>query len=233
MTLITCQDVTVKYDNHMALDNVGLTVDEGDYLCIIGENGSGKSSLMKAVLKLIPIQGGNILYKNVSPKDIGYLPQQTIVQKDFPASVYEVVLSGCLNRRGLKPFYSQKEKKSAEEKLERLGIGHLKKSSYRNLSGGQQQRVLLARALCAANKLILLDEPVSGLDPIVTNEFYGLIQHINRDDKITVIMVSHDIRGIIQSATKILHLNTKTVFYGSPDDYIKSGAGRIMMGDVK
>ncbi len=233
MTLITCQHLTVKYDKQPALNDVSFTVDEGDYLCIIGENGSGKSTLMKALLKLIPIQGGNILYENVSPKEIGYLPQQTVVQKDFPASVYEVVLSGCLNRRGLKPFYSKKEKNTAEEKLKQLNISHLKKLCYRELSGGQQQRVLLARALCAANKLILLDEPVSGLDPIVTNEFYSLIHHINRDNNITVVMVSHDIRGIMQSASKILHLNTKTIFYGSPDDYKNSGMGRMMMGENK
>lgn len=231
MALIDCQHLTVKYDKQPVLNDVSFTVDEGDYLCIIGENGSGKSTLMKALLKLIPFQGGNILYENVSPKEIGYLPQQTVVQKDFPASVYEVVLSGCLNRRGLKPFYSKKEKNTAEEKMKQLNISHLKKSCYRELSGGQQQRVLLARALCAANKLILLDEPVSGLDPIVKNEFYSLIHCINLENKITVVMISHDMRGIMRSASKILHLNTKTVFYGNPDDYKNSGIGRMMMGE--
>ncbi len=232
MNLITCEKVTVKYDNKTALANVDLFIDEGDYLCIIGENGSGKTSLMKAILKLIPTQGGNILYKNVSPNEIGYLPQQTVVQKDFPASVNEIVLSGCLNK--LKsPFFSAGNKKTAEKNMELLGIGDLKKICYRELSGGQQQRVLLARALCSTGKLIFLDEPAVGLDPLVKAEFYALIQKINIENAITVVMVSHDMQGVMQSATKILHLKNKTLFYGTAEEYKNNSISKYMMnGDI-
>jgi len=222
MPLIDCENVTIGYDNYIAVKNVSFNVDRGDYLCIVGENGSGKSTLMKGILKLLPLISGSIEFGDIKQTEIGYLPQQTIIQRDFPASVYEVILSGCLSRRGLKPFYSKKEKNLADEKIEQLDIKHLRNKSYRDLSGGQQQRVLLARALCSTDKLIVLDEPVAGLDPVVTAELYKLIQKLNCDLGVAVIMISHDIHGVLPFANKILHLNTEAMFYGSVEDYKKS-----------
>lgn len=230
MTLISCENVTVKYDGKTAVDDVSFALEAGDYLSIVGENGSGKSTLMKVILGLIKPSAGAVRFFGLKQKEVGYMPQQTIVQKDFPASVLEVVLSGCLNRRGALPFYSWAEKQRALECMDRLEISGSHKKCYRELSGGQQQRVLLARALCAADKVLLLDEPVSGLDPVITAEFYELIDRMNARDGITVIMVSHDVHSAVQCGTKILHMDTKSAFFGSREDYLKTDICRRMMG---
>ncbi|MBP0982846.1 MAG: metal ABC transporter ATP-binding protein [Oscillospiraceae bacterium] len=202
----------------------------GDYLCIVGENGSGKSTLVKALLSLKKPVGGTISFSGgLKRNEIGYLPQQTGAQQDFPASVYEVVISGCLNSRGIRPFYSERERKMAAENMERLGITHLRKRSYRELSGGQQQRVLLARALCATKKLLLLDEPVSGLDPMVTAEMYELIADINRSG-VTVIMVTHDISAALKYASHILCLRQDTWFFGTPEEFLADRSSDFMKG---
>ncbi len=225
--ILSCRDVTVAYDSKIAVDHVSFEVNEGEYVCIVGENGSGKSTLLKSILGLVPLKFGSVSFgPEVHRKRLGYLPQQTNIQKDFPASVYEVVLSGCLNRRGLKPFYSTEDKEQAMQHMERLGIGNFKKRSFSALSGGQQQRVLLARALCATDKLLLLDEPVTGLDPLVTEELYQLIEQLNRDLGVTVIMVSHDISSAIQYADKILHINQSLLFYGDTESYINTELGK-------
>ena len=192
MELISCNNVSFSYENTSVIKDLSFSVNSGDYLCIVGENGSGKSTLIKGLLGLKNPSSGQIVRgSELKSNEIGYLPQQTPAQKDFPASVFEVVLSGRLNSRGIRPFYTKNDKKIAEENIHRLGIEHLQKRSYRELSGGQQQRVLLARALCASKKLLLLDEPVTGLDPIVTEEMYRLIDELNKKEKITIIMVSH------------------------------------------
>ncbi|MBQ7536478.1 MAG: ATP-binding cassette domain-containing protein, partial [Stomatobaculum sp.] len=192
----------------------------GDYLCIVGENGSGKTTLMKTLLRLRTPMGGKIIMGDgVKENEIGYLPQQSEMQKDFPASVTEIVLSGCQGRCGLRPFYNQEEKKLAADAMEKMGITALSKRCYRELSGGQQQRVLLARALCAAQKILLLDEPVSGLDPVVTADMYDLIRRLNRSG-ITIIMISHDIRAALKDASHILHIGG-TVFFGTKDAYLE------------
>ena len=194
MSLLQCKDVSMGYEGKTMLQNINFQVNEGDYLCIVGENGSGKSTLVKSLLGLKNVDKGKIVFDDgLKQTEIGYLPQQTDVKKDFPASVYEVVLSGRLNSRGMKPFYTAEDKKQAWEKMDMLGIRDLAKQCFRDLSGGQRQRVLLARALCATKKLLLLDEPVTGLDPIVTAEFYQLISRINKESGIAVVMVSHDI----------------------------------------
>ncbi len=222
MALISCKEVTMGYEHQLAVDHVSFDIEVGDYVAIVGENGSGKSTLLKGLLGLMPPRSGTISYGDGLKRNmIGYLPQQTVVQRDFPASVYEVVLSGCLNRRGLKPFYTAAERKIAMANLERLSIGDLRKKSYRGLSGGQQQRVLLARALCATERLLLLDEPVTGLDPVVTAEMYGLIRHLNQEG-ITILMVSHDINCAVHNASKILHMDTQVLFYGPSAEYRKS-----------
>ena len=210
---------------------MSLTLQEGDYLCIVGENGAGKSTLMKTLLGLrAPLAGSIVFSEAIARNEIGYLPQQTQVQRDFPATVWEVVISGCLNRSGLRPFYSKEQKKTAMQWLERLDIAALKKRSYRALSGGQQQRVLLARALCATKKLLVLDEPVAGLDPIVTADLYALIQRINREDGITIIMVSHDIGAALQYATHILQVSGDNNFFGTVEEYRQSALGSLFLG---
>lgn len=231
MSLINCQDVSFSYDGIVAIKELNFQVKVGDYLCIVGENGAGKSTLIKGILRLKrPAKGRLNFDESLSADEIGYLPQQTTVQKDFPASVFEVVLSGCMNRLGFRPFYSQKEKNLAAENLERLGISHLKKQCYRELSGGQQQRVLLARALCAAKKIMLLDEPAAGLDPVVTQELYELIARINKEMGITVIMVSHDTQCINRYADHVLHLLHTQLFFGTAEEYKASPVGKQFLG---
>ena len=221
MALLTCQNLCLGYDGKEILHNLNFEICAGQYLCIVGENGSGKSTLMKTVLGLQPPISGKVLTGDgLLKNEIGYLPQQTVVQKDFPATVWEIVLSGCQGRCGLRPFYTKEEKRLAAENIEKMGITHLKKRCYRELSGGQQQRVLLARALCATKKMLLLDEPVSGLDPKVTAEMYQLIEKLNKDG-ITVIMISHDINAALSYASHILHIG-KTVFYGTKAEYTNS-----------
>lgn len=222
MALINVKDVSLGYEGKPIVSGLNFSVNKGDYLCIVGENGSGKSTLMKTLLGQKNVLSGKIEFSDgLKRNQIGYLPQQTEVQKDFPASVEEVVLSGCLNSCGFKPFYSKAQKAQAHNIMEKLGILPLAKKCYRELSGGQQQRILLARALCATKTLLVLDEPVAGLDPIVTKNLYRLIADINKDG-ITVIMVSHDIHAAIEFASHILHIGNKPLFFGTKDDYKKS-----------
>lgn len=225
MPLLTIRNLSFGYDSHAIISDLNFTVSAGDYLCIVGENGSGKTTLMKTLLHLRePLSGEIIAGDGLKPNEIGYLPQQTIVQKDFPASVREIVMSGFQGRIGLRPFYNKAEKQLAEENMERMGITRLADSCYRELSGGQQQRVLLARALCATRKILLLDEPVSGLDPKMTAEMYSLIESLNREG-ITIIMISHDIAAAVKYATHILHIGSQ-VFFGTRDEYIQSDLGK-------
>lgn len=234
--LLKCENVSLGYEGSVVTKNLNFTVRSGDHLCIVGENGSGKSTLIKALLGLKPQLSGDIsLCGEVGKNEIGYLPQQTLVQRDFPASVREIVQSGCMNRCGLRPFYSREEKKLAEKMMERLEIVPLARRCYRELSGGQQQRVLLARALCAARKMILLDEPVTGLDPKAANEMYELIDSLNKKDGITVIMVSHDMNAAVKYASHILHVGGKQLFFGTKEEYLGSPIGQaflsVMGGD--
>ena len=231
MELLKLTDVSVGYEGKPVATGLSLTLQEGDYLCIVGENGAGKSTLMKTLLGLRAPLGGSIVFSDaIARNEIGYLPQQTQVQRDFPATVWEVVLSGCLNRSGLRPFYTKAQKETAQQWLEKLDMASLKKRSYRALSGGQQQRVLLARALCATKKLLVLDEPVAGLDPIVTADLYALIQRINREDGITIIMVSHDIGAALQYATHILQVSGDDNFFGTVEEYRQSALGSLFLG---
>ena len=228
MALLTCDNVSLGYDGHTVLSGVRFEVCQGDYLCIVGENGSGKTTLMKTLLNLKKPLAGEIIYSDgLTANEIGYLPQQTVVQKDFPASVKEIVLSGCQGRCGLRPFYSREEKKLAEDNMKLLSLTSLKDRCYRELSGGQQQRVLLARALCATRKMLLLDEPVSGLDPNVTLHMYELIRELN-SMKITVIMISHDISSAVKYASHILHIGEE-LFFGTTEEYRNSEIGKFFL----
>ena len=228
MAQIICENVTLGYERDVVVSDLSFSVEAGDYLCIVGENGSGKSTLMKALLGLLqPVSGTVRTGDGLRHNDVGYLPQQTPVQRDFPASVYEIVLSGFQARKGFFPFYTNEERKEARENMERMGILPFERRCYRELSGGQQQRVLLARALCAAKKILLLDEPVSGLDPKVTSDMYRLIDDLNRDG-VTIIMVSHDIGAAVTYASHILHIG-ESVFFGTTASYLESAAGRLYL----
>ena len=227
MAQLTCQNLSVGYDGRPVLQGLNFEVSAGDYLCIVGENGSGKSTLMKTILGLQTPIGGTVLTGDgLRKNEIGYLPQQTQVQKDFPASVKEIVLSGCQGRCGRRPFYRKKEKRLAADAMDKMRISQLAGRCYRELSGGQQQRVLLARALCATRKMLLLDEPVSGLDPKVTVEMYELIESLNQEDGITVIMISHDLSAALRYASHILHIDD-SVFFGTKADYLRSPQGKL------
>lgn len=233
MSQISVRNVSMSYEKKPVLEGISFDVEEGDYLCIVGENGSGKTTLLKGILGLMPLKGGTIRFgEGVQANHIGYLPQQTVVQKDFPASVFEVVLSGCLNRIGVLPFYSTREKRRAIRNLELLGIKDLKLKSYRELSGGQQQRVLLARALCATEKIVLLDEPATGLDPVVTNEFYQIIRTLN-EAGVTILMISHDVKAAVEHANKILHISSGMEFFGATEEYLRCEAGKKFLGGRK
>lgn len=231
MAIITCKDLTLAYEGLVAVSHLTFAIEKGDYLCIIGDNGTGKSTLMRALLGLKRPSGGEIRFEDgLSRNAIGYLAQQTEVQKDFPASVWEVVLSGCLNQKGLNPFYNKKEKENAMRALKTLGIADLKQKCYRELSGGQQQRVLLARAMGAAKQVLVLDEPTTGLDPNMTTEFFSLVQRLNQEEGTTVIMVTHDTHCAAKYAKHILHLKPDGYFFGKTSDYITSEQGKRYIG---
>lgn len=220
MSYIKVENLLLGYDDEIVCSNINFEINKKDYLCIVGENGAGKSTLIKTLLNLKENKDGNIIFsKGLKRSEIGYLPQQTLVQKDFPATVYEVVLSGMLSHLKYRPFYTKKEKKRAHEEMEKLGITHLQNKSYRHLSGGQQQRVLLARALCASDKIVLLDEPVTGLDPQVTQEFYALLEKLNKEG-MTIVMVSHDL-SVLKYATHVLYLSKKAPVYLKKEEFIE------------
>ena len=224
MSQLTCTALCLGYEGKEILSNLSFSVEAGDYVCILGENGSGKTTLMRTILGLHkPMKGSITTGDGLNRREIGYLPQQNSIQRDFPATVREIVISGFQGQCGFRPFYTREQKRRADENIELMGISHLKNRCYRELSGGQQQRVLLARALCATRKMLFLDEPVAGLDPKVTQEMYALIEKLNKELGITIIMISHDIRAAIQFSNKILHIGSE-IFFGSRDEYIKRAA---------
>jgi len=226
---ITCDNITLGYGARILVERLSFTIEKGNYLCIVGENGAGKSTLLRTLLGLQkPLAGTVVLGEGLKRNEIGYLPQQTFVQRDFPASVWEVVLSGCQGRCGLRPFYNREEKQIAKRVMEQLEITPLAQTCYRDLSGGQQQRVLLARALCASDKMLVLDEPVSGLDPKMAEVMYQLVARVNRDMGMTVVMISHDVREAIPYATHILHMD-REYYFGTAEAYRQSEFGKAFL----
>ena len=223
MNMITCNRLSLFYDALPVVQDLSFSVDEGSLLYVIGENGSGKSTLIKALLGLHPVREGEIIFdKCISKTSIGYMPQKTQAQRNFPASVWEVVLSGFCGKNPFLPFYTKAEKATAENNLRLLSILDLKKRSYRELSGGQQQRVLLARALCATEKILILDEPTAALDPHATAEFHSLILQLNQKYGITVIMISHDFEAAKRYATHVLLLDHHGNYFGKTTDFLAS-----------
>lgn len=234
MALISSKNVYLSYENNSVVEDLNFEVSKRDYLCIVGENGSGKSTLVKSILGLKSTAKGHLHFGDgLKSKEIGYMPQQTTVQKDFPASVYEVVLSGCITAKNGSVFFGKKLKQTAEENMKKLDIYDIRNKCFRELSGGQQQRVLLARAFCATKKLLLLDEPVTGLDPVATAEFYELIDKINKEFGITVVMVSHDLLSSLKYATHILHLKKNKSFFGTKNEYLSSETYNEFLGGIK
>ena len=229
MALIECKELSLGYEGSAIVTDINFSLGRGDYLCVVGENGSGKTTLMKTLLGLQHKMSGSITYgEGLKAGAIGYLPQQSAAQKDFPASVYEVVMSGFAAKSGFFSFYSKEQKAAAKNIMERLGVLFLADRCYRELSGGQQQRVLLARALCASSELLVLDEPVSGLDPIATAELYSVISELNKGG-LTVIMISHDIRSAVRYATHVLHLSHTPLFFGKTEDYVNGEIGKTFL----
>ncbi len=225
--LLACRDVSLGYEGQTVLAHLNLSIRAGDYLCVVGDNGSGKSTLLRGLLGLLAPQSGEIWRApELRRGAIGYLPQQTQAQRDFPATVYEVVLSGCLNQRGNRFFYAAAQKSAALMNMGKLGILELKGESYRSLSGGQQQRVLLARALCAAGRLLILDEPITGLDPAAAQDLYKTLSYLNEKEGMAVVMVTHDLRPALRQARTVLHIGRSGLFYGTAEAYLRSPQGR-------
>lgn len=233
MKLIECEKLTMSYERVTAFENISFSLESGDYMLILGENGSGKSTLIKGLLGLKSPTSGNINFNGITPREIGYLPQQNAIQKDFPATVREIILSGCLGSGGFSPFYTKAQKENAEKCMKHLHLDKIRKKSFRDLSGGQQQRVLIARALCATDKLLLLDEPVTGLDAVVTAELYDLISHLNTVHNVTIIMISHDISNTLKYANKVLHISSGSSFFGTVGEYVKTDFYNDMTGGKK
>lgn len=233
MAQLRCENISVGYEDGIVVSDVSFELNRGDYVCIVGENGAGKSSLLKGILGLAKIQGGKLEYGDgMSRADVGYLPQQKDYQKNFPATVKEVVMSGFLNKMGLRPYYNRVEKAKAMEILSDFGMADYVRASFGSLSGGQKQRVLLARAMCATDKLLLLDEPTTGLDPVATEELYELLKRLNREKKTTILMVSHDLNKVVSDAGLILHVNKRSGcgYFGPADKYLDSEAARHFLG---
>ena len=225
--LIVCRDVSLGYEGQTVLSHLNLTIRDGDYLCIVGDNGSGKSTLLRGLLGLLAPQSGEILRApELERGAVGYLPQQTRAQRDFPATVLEVALSGCLNQKGSRFFYTRAQKSQALMNLGKLGVLEWQDKSYRELSGGQQQRVLLARALCAAGRLLILDEPITGLDPAAAQDLYKTLSYLNTKEGMAIVMVTHDLGPALRSARSVLHIGQRGTFLGPVADYLASPQGR-------
>ncbi|MCR5825615.1 MAG: metal ABC transporter ATP-binding protein [Oscillospiraceae bacterium] len=224
--LLACRDVSLGYEHKPLLEHLDFSVCSGDYVAVLGENGSGKSTLLKSLLGLTPPLAGTIERPAQKAGQLGYLPQQTPAQRDFPASAEEVVLSGFLNRRSFRLRYSPQERSAALMHMGKLGVLELKDKCYRELSGGQQQRVLLCRALCAANELLILDEPVTGLDPAASQDLYKTLRYLNGKENMAILMVTHDVTAALREAKTILHIGQKRWFCGTAEAYLRDESGR-------
>lgn len=228
MSLIECKKLSIGYASKVICKDISFDIEKGDYVCIVGENGCGKSTLLKTILGLNkPLIGKVSFDSEFNRKLVGYLPQQTELQKDFPATVREIVMSGLLNRMGWRPFYSAKEKDRCNKIMKELSVDEFASRGFKELSGGQQQRVLLARALCATDELLVLDEPTNNLDSRSIKLFYKLISKLNKENGITIIMVTHDLERVINSTNKIVYLKDELKFAGSRDEFLDSEYSKL------
>lgn len=231
MNLIECKNLSIGYNEKAICKDISFTVEKGDYVCIIGENGCGKSTLLKTILGLNKSISGKIKFdNNFNKNQIGYLPQQSEMQRDFPAVVKEIVMSGFINKMGFRPFYNKSEKEKGLKLMTQLNIIDYKNKSYKDLSGGQQQKVLLARALCATDELLVLDEPTNGLDMRSIKAFYDIIYRLNQENGITILMVTHNLDKVIDRATKIIYLKNTQVFMGNKEEFLASEYGKNYAG---
>ena len=230
MKVLECENLCLGYEGMTVVENASFSVEEGDYICILGRNGAGKSTFVKGLLGLIPATSGKVTYEKGMKSKIGYVPQFMVLQKDFPATVHEVVMSGFTGSLGRKLFFSKAQNEKVKEILEKLNLSEYDKASFSSLSVGQKQRILLARAVCADSKVLFLDEPASGLDPAASAEFYNIISDLNSNEGVTVIMISHDINGALRNGKKILHIDKEIEFFGSTKEYLKTDSYRRLTG---
>lgn len=221
MNIININNLSLGYNNIPVIQNLNVKINDGDFVCIVGSNGVGKSTLIKGILGLLKPISGSIELNNIKKNFIGYMPQETKVDSNFPASVYEIVLSGTLNKVGLKPSYSKELKKIADDNLKLLDIYSLKDKCFNELSGGQRQRVLLARSLCSTSKILILDEPSNNLDYNSKKNLYKILQYLNEEKTMTIIMVTHDLDHNNLIGNKILSLQKGNYFYGNTNDFVK------------
>ena len=221
MAMITLNNLTLKYDGNVVLQNVNFSVNEGDFICVVGENGTGKSTLIKSLVGLKSIDSGEVIYENINRSDISYIAQQNNIKRNFPATVLEVVMQGLEGRKNLTPFYKKEEKALALNALKKLGIETVANKLINELSGGQQRRVLLARALISPKKLLIMDEPVASLDTAAAKEIYTITKNLCENEKMAAIVVLHDLGNAIKYATKILWIKDDSHKLLSPGDYLK------------
>lgn len=221
--IITAKNLTIAFGKNKVIDSANFTIADGDFVCVVGANGSGKSTLIKSILNIIKINRGKIIYgKDITNTTIGYLPQESKVDQNFPTTVFEIVLSGTLGRLKFRPFYRKADKELAEKALDTLKISHLKDKSFADLSGGQKQKVLLARALTATSKVLILDEPSNHLDHNSKTDFYDTLKEINQDLNITIIMITHDLDADDLIGNKILAIENGRVKIHSTADFLRS-----------
>lgn len=231
MELMRCENVSFAYEGRNILENLSFSLKRGELLAIVGENGSGKTTLVKGILGLKKPSAGKILFhEDFQRSEIGYLAQSSNIQREFPAKAFEVVLSGRLNSLGFRAFYSKKDKSIALENMRKLNVEKLRNEAFSGLSGGQRQRVLLARALCATENMLILDEPEASLDPIVTKELMEIVRNIKDETDVSIVMVSHNLKNSVNIADKVLHLNGGDSFFGDVEDYKKSDIGKKFTG---
>lgn len=219
MSKIICKNLTLGYNGQAVCKGIDITVSGGDYLCVVGDNGSGKSTLTRALLGLVTPMEGELIFEGVDRRDIGYLPQRTEGAADFPATVEEVVRSGCVGHRKFGLFMNKEQKKRVERNMHCMKIAELSRRPFSALSGGQQQRALLARALCSAESVLVLDEPTASLDPKAAEDTYRAIEHLNRDHGITIIMVTHDMDAVKKYATRVLDMSGEPSSYESVGEF--------------
>ena len=210
MTILEVENLKVSYSNHVALENINFKIDNGDYVCLVGENGSGTSTLVKTIVGLLKPDEGKINL-NISLDEVAYLSQTNLKELDFPATAKEIIMSGVQKHRKL-PFYTKKDKEAYEEIIKKLKIEELQNRRIGDLSGGQKQRILIARALIRNPKLLILDEPATGLDYNITKELYKILENENKNHQMTIIMATHDLDELNEIKPRIIYL-AKTIKY--------------------